>query len=251
MNEETLVRLPEMGNFSKAHLISPLTNGYVLLAAVVDRRTFFGFFLESTQKRRLIRALAPLVKSIAGGGIEEATLLKAFLVPPGRGAYLKRRPDAKIAYFDLAILVRTKSVETAGRLLESENFKDILDTVKSFSREFYTMLGNNVRRIGTVDHRHQGVFLFNFFFAASDKQNLDVFDYTAGWFQDETGLDNSELMRPLMQEGAQYTLINHARWSRLTDILPSLLFKPSFSRYVLKHFEVNRTAAIPILYRLA
>jgi hypothetical protein len=78
-----------------------------------------------------------------------------------------------------------------------------------------------------------------------------VFDYTAGWFQDETGLDNSELVLPLTQEGARYTMINHARWNRLTDILPSLLFKPSFPRYVLKHFEVNRTAAMPILYRLA
>ena len=58
-------------------------------------------------------------------------------------------------------------------------------------------------------------------------------------------------MRPLVQEGGQYTVINHARLGRLTGLLPSLLFKPSFTRYVLKHFEVNRTAAMPILYRLA
>jgi hypothetical protein len=251
MNVETLVRLPETGHFSKAQFTDPLDSGYILLAAVVDRRPFFGFVLESARKRKLIQALTPLLKSISSNGLEEATLLKACLVPPGRGAYLKTRPDAKIAHFDVAILIRMNSVETARRLLQSQEVKNILDTMKRSSSALYTMLGSNIRRIGSVDHGRRGVFLFNFFLAASESQNLDVFDYTAGWFQDETNLDNSELMRPITQEGARYTLINHARWNRLIDVLPSLLFKPSFARYVLKHFEANRTAAMPILYRLA
>ena len=41
------------------------------------------------------------------------------------------------------------------------------------------------------------------------------------------------------------------RWPRLRDVLPSLLFKRSFRRYVLEHFEANDTAPIPILYKLA
>jgi hypothetical protein len=251
LDGDPLVRLPGRGDYSRAHLIDPLDSGYILLAGAVDRRPFFGFFLESARKRQLLQVLAPLVKSISSEGLEEATLLKAVLIPPGRGAYLKTRPDAKIAHFDVAILVRTKRVETATGLLQSRVLRNILDALTRSARDVYTMVGTNIRRLGSVDHQRPGVFLFNYFVAASEKQNLDVFDYTAGWFQEETGLDNSELMRPLTQEGARYTMINHARWNRLSDILPSLLFKPSFRRYVLKHFEVNRTAAMPILYRLA
>jgi hypothetical protein len=251
MSDDSLVRLPGRGNYSKAHFIDPIDSGYILVAAVIDRRSFFGFLLESARKKQLLRELRALVASIEGDGVEEATVLKALLVPPGRGAYLKKRPDANIARFDVAILVRTRDVTTASRLLRSAALENIVATVRRVTKDIYTMLGSNVRRIATVNHRRPGVFLFNYFFAASERQNLEVFDYTSGWFQEETGLDNSELMRPLEQEGARYTVVNHARWNRLTDVLPSLLFKPSFPKYVLKHFEANRTAAMPILYRLA
>ena len=251
MSDDTLIRLTGRGSFSKAHLVDPVESGYLLLASCVDQRPPFGFFWESARKRRLIRELKPLVKALPADGVQEVTLLKAILIPPGRGAYLKARPDAKIARFDVAILIKTNNVAAARSLLHSPALRDIQARLGDRSREPYTMLGSNIRRIGSVDHRRPGIFLFNYFFAASERQNLEVFDYTAGWFQDETGLDNSELMRPLTQQGAQYTVINHARWNRLTDVLPSLLFKPSFPRYVLKHFEVNRTAAMPILYRLA
>jgi hypothetical protein len=251
MSDETLVRLPERGSFWKAHLIDPLESGYILLASCVDRRPPFGFFWESARKRRLVQDLKPLVRAIPGEGVQEVSLFKAILIPPGRGAYLKARPDANIARFDVAILIRTRNVEGARSLMQSTALQDIQASLRNSSKDLYTMLGGNIRRIGSVDHHRPGIFLFNYFFAASERQNLAVFDCTAGWFQQETGLDNSELMRPILQQGAQYTVINHARWNRLTDVLPSLLFKPSFPRYVLKHFEVNRTAAMPILYRLA
>jgi hypothetical protein len=45
------------------------------------------------------------------------------------------------------------------------------------------------------------------------------------------------------------------RWppgvDRLSDVLPSLIFKRSFRTYVLEHFRVNGVAAMPVLYRLA
>lgn len=64
-------------------------------------------------------------------------------------------------------------------------------------------------------------------------------------------LDNSTVLRPVRSSDAGYTLINHCRWDRLRDVLPSLLFKRSFRTYVLAHFEANDTAPMPILYRLA
>jgi hypothetical protein len=87
--------------------------------------------------------------------------------------------------------------------------------------------------------------------AARLDQNLAVWEYTAGWFEDQTGLRNSTVLLPEAGPRKDYTIINHCRWDSLWDILPSLAFKRSFRTYVLAHFEANNTAAIPILYRLA
>jgi hypothetical protein len=82
----------------------------------------------------------------------------------------------------------------------------------------------------TVDHRRQGVFLFNYFFADRTDLNLAAWQYTAGWFPDQTGLDNSTVLLPDATSEPRYRLVNHARWDRLLDVLPSLIFKRSSGR---------------------
>ncbi len=57
--------------------------------------------------------------------------------------------------------------------------------------------------------------------------------------------------RPSNPAGSPYTLINHCRWDRLRDILPSMTVMPSFRAYVLGNFDANETATMPILYALA
>jgi hypothetical protein len=109
----------------------------------------------------------------------------------------------------------------------------------------------NARKIEDVDKNRQGVFLFNYFYADDPKELLPVWEYTAGWFTDVTELNNSTLLLPCDGEESQYGVINHCRWDRLSDIVPDLLFRPSFRNYVLKNFESNGIAAMPILYKLA
>ena len=120
------------------------------------------------------------------------------------------------------------------------------------------VVGSNTRRIapkGDVDHTKDGEFLFNYFIADQLEQNLKIWEYTAGWFSDQTGLDNSTLIVPeadeMDPEACPHSVINHCRCDSLKDILPSLLFKRSFKTFVLNNFEANNTAATPILYRLA
>ncbi|MBO6900410.1 MAG: hypothetical protein JJ864_03605 [Rhizobiaceae bacterium] len=252
MTNHDLVRLKDAGTFPKVSLMEPNGRGYVLLAGELDRRPPFGYFVESAVKKRLIADIKVLLPALnALDTVEEATLFKALLVPPGRGAYLKNRPEVHVARFDVALLVRVTTPNGAAGIAASPEFGAIEARMNEAAKHSYRMVGANLRRIDEVDHSREGVFLFNYFFAADEAQNLAVWDHTAGWFQDQTGLDNSVLTRPLDQRGAQYTIINHCRWDRLNDIVPSLLFKNSFRRYVLGHFEANDTAAIPILYRLA
>ncbi|MBO6540467.1 MAG: hypothetical protein JJ969_13850 [Rhizobiaceae bacterium] len=252
MTNHELVRLSDAGSFPKVSLQEPNGRGYVLLAGEIDRRPPIGYFIESAAKKRLIADLKALLPALeALDAVEEATLFKALLIPPGRGAYLQKRPDVHIARYDLALLVRVASPDEAADIAASPELAAIEARLTEAAKHSYRMVGANLRRIGDVDHSRDGVFLINYFFAADETQNLAVWDYTAGWFMDQTGLDNSVLTRPLDQKGAQYTIVNHCRWDGLGDIVPSLLFKPSFRRYVLAHFEANDTAAIPILYRLA
>jgi hypothetical protein len=103
--------------------------------------------------------------------------------------------------------------------------------------------------IAPVDHRRQGVFLFNYFSAKDVESNLFAWQYTARWFQDQPGLDNSTVLQPLGGDRA-YTLVNHCRWERMRDVLPSLVFKRSFRDFVLRVFDDNAVAPRPILYRV-
>jgi len=177
-------------------------------------------------------------------------VFKTLLAPPGRGDYLKQRPNVPIARYDLVMLVELTTAAAAQKLRDSPDWTDMQQQAAKLARKSLLLSATNARQIGPVDHSRDGVFLFNYFYADDLAQNLAVWNYTAGWFQDQTGLDNSTLLVPDADQGSDYTVINHCRWDRLRDIIPAL-FRRSFKTYVEDNFTANRTAPIPILYRLA
>jgi hypothetical protein len=130
-------------------------------------------------------------------------------------------------------------------------FRPLEARVHEDAGHVYVVTASDAKRLGAVDHTRDGVFLFNYFFADSAAQNLAVWETTAAWFQRETGLDNSTVLMPTRPELSEYTLINHCRWNRLMDVLPSLVFKRSFRDSVLAQFDANDTAPMPVLYKLA
>jgi hypothetical protein len=79
---------------------------------------------------------------------------------------------------------------------------------------------------------------------------LDLWDYLAGWYAAETGMNNSTLLGPVST--ADYVFINHARWDLPLPVFTAKIFgKRTFRSYVLASLRANHTAAMPILYRLA
>lgn len=239
--------------FPKVTLIEPTETGYLMLALEVDRRPPIGFFVQSEKKTRLIAALKAFAKeAITHATVVEATVFKALLIPPGRGALLKERPHVEVARFDLVVLIEFETLEAARSFRGSASWNEMLGLAEKDARKTLSVAASNARRIGPVDHSRDGVFLFNYFYADSLDINLKVWKYTAGWFQDQTGLDNSTLFLPEGDdEDIPYTVINHCRWDKLSDILPSLIFNRTFRPFVLANFEKNSTAAMPVLYRLA
>jgi len=151
---------------------------------------------------------------------------------PGRGEFLKRRQGkVHIARFDLAILIET-TPEAADVLKGSPAYAEMERAIREAASFTHVVTATNAKSIGPVDHERQGIFLFNYFFADDTAQNLAVWEYTAGWFQQETGLDNSTVLLPRDGERSEYNIMNHCRWDRLGDVMPSLLFKRSFRSYV-------------------
>ena len=243
-------QVPAGKQYDKVELVEPRPHGYLNLAAEVDRRP--PWLPASAAKRALVAELKQRCAQLeARPEVLEARVFVARLIPPGRGAYLDARPHVHVARFDVVVHLITRDVAAAEALRQHEDFVAMQQRVEADASRVHTVLARNGRRIGDVDHDRDGVFLFNFFTADDLEQNLAVWEYTAGWFQQETGLDNSTLMLPLEQADSDYTVINHCRWDRWRDIIPSLVFESTFRSYVLDSFEANRTAAIPILYHLA
>lgn len=238
--------------FPKVTLVEPNASEYLFLGLSVDRRLPFAYGFESKKKSRVLNFLKDHAKTLSlRDEVLDCTIFKALVVPPGRGTYLDQRPEVKIAHFDVVMLLEFNTKEAAHRYLECSDWQDIVTEVTPDARDVMSLTLTNARKIGPVDHNKQGVFLFNYFYADDLKQNLSVWEYTAGWFQDQTGLDNSTLLIPNDESASDYTVINHCRWDSLKDIAPSLLFKSSFRNFVLANFEANKTAPIPILYKLA
>ena len=223
------------------------------MAAELDHSVFPFFICESRKKKGLIREAKDWCAKLAKeSGVISAVVFKATVIPPGKGKFLKERAgNVRLAKYDFAILIEADTHEKIESIQNSSSYKLFQDKLKTSSEKMYVAAATNIKHINPVDHKRQGTFLFNYFYADNLQQNLDVWEYTAGWFQQETGLDNSTVLLPTDRSNSPYSIINHCRWDKLSDILPALIFKRSFHSYVLDNFYANKVAAMPILYKIA
>lgn len=240
--------------FSEIEYETPNTSGYVLLLAEIERP--FPLKPNSKHKKAIIAEAKALCEQLNGlDEVVSAHILDAFIIPPGnkpgRKILEKDHPDVHIAAYDLVVQIETKDVDSIQTLQNSTIFKQLVELLKNATQYFRTVVAKNVRKIGEVDKNRNGVFLYNFFYAADREGVLPVWEYTGRWFVEKTGLDNSTLMMPLENEKCDYAVINHCRWDGPLDIIPHLIFRPSINDYVLGNFTANDIVAIPILYKLA
>jgi hypothetical protein len=201
-------------SFPKAKLVEPTQSGYLLEAAEIDRRPMF--LPNSRPRRALVRDVMKLLPDLqADERVLEAVAFDGLLAPARSGEVLKDRPEVPIARFDFAVLVETSSPEAAEEIEHEEPWATLTRMLEARSRRSCRLRAHNVRRMGPVDHRREGVFLFNYFFADRTDLNLAAWQYTAGWFRDQTGLDNSTVLLPDATSEPRYRLVNHARWDRV------------------------------------
>jgi len=246
--------------YSRVNLIEPTTLGYIHLAAEVRPRPMPPQRLPFVPNGRAREELLSRLKMLASRLeqlelVEKATIFDAVAIPPTSrfSSYLKERADSiHLARFNVVVLIETASPEVAREVQRTPDYRGLVEALESEARDMHVMVARNAKRIGDVDKTKDGVFLFNYFVADDANVALELWDYLAGWYEVETGLDNSTLLVPLEDEASDYLAINNARWG---GSLPRLLFrqlsKKSFRTYVQANLEANRVGAMPILYRPA
>lgn len=230
-------------DWAQAPTIEPADGGFVLLA-VRSGAWAIPPAIPWPRRAAALRRLRELASGIrTDPRVLEVATFRGTVRPPGD----RSRPGhwhGPVEY-DAVLLARTTDEQSAEELIQSP----AVMTVRRDFSDAVAIAGVNIRRIADVDHSRPGVFLFNFFTADTVEANLTAWQDTAGWFHDVTGLDNSTVIRPTAGT-TQFSLINHCRWDHYANVLPALMFRPSFRAFVLKTFRAHAVAPHPALYAL-
>lgn len=242
--------------YAPIKLVEPTTLGYVHIAAEVRPRgmPFLQRLPAGREKSELIGRLQELARGLEQlEVVEKVTIYDAVAIAPVRSRHLRARGDSvHVARFDIVVLVETRSIAAIREVQSTAPYEALLDALRNQARRLHVMAARNAKRVGEVDKSRDGLFLFNYFVADDVRVMLELWDYLAGWYEVETGLDNSTLLVPLEGERSDYAAINHARWDEsLPRFLWQQLARRSFWTYVVANLEANCVVAMPALYRLA
>jgi len=238
--------------YARAPLIAPTTLGYLLIAAEVQPRQA-PFLPNGREKTALLTELQEIAQRIEElDDVEKVTLFDGIAFAPANTAVRQRLGAAGIPRFDLVALIETTSLTSARTVQATREYDALLDALRSRARRLYVAAARDAKRIGDVDKARRGTFLFNFFVGDDPEKVLELWDYLAGWYAVETGLDNSTLLVPLEGERSEFVAINNARWDAgLLRVFFQQLSRASFRTYLLANMEANQVGALPMLYRRA
>lgn len=230
----------------------PLPFGYLYIAAAVDppRQPGPPFTRRSARRQVVLARLKELAADLARlDGVARATVYRAVLVPsdPGQGA---AAPVSHPARFDVAVLIETPSPADLAGVQSSPSCVALLEALHEQTQDVHVMPARCGRLVADVDKSRPGLYLFNHFTAEDPEVALQLWDWLAGWYAAETGLDNSTLLQPTGE--ADYAFVNHARWDRsLPRLMLEQFARPSFRSFVLRNLRANHTVSMPMLCRLA
>jgi hypothetical protein len=237
--------------YTKVRLIEPSSLGYIHIAAEVSPPRSL---LPRGRRRKagLLAGLRELGRQLEQfDAVVRVTVFDAVAIAPP-SLHARRRPSAQVARFDVVVLVEAASLDAAREIQHRPEYRRVIEWLDAESADLHVAVACNAKRIDDVDKSTEGLFLFDYFVADDAVVALELWDYLAGWYWRETGLNNSTLLVPAAEERSYYVAINHARWDfGLLRLLLRQLPKRSFCTYVLANLDANRVGAMPILYRLA
>ena len=235
--------------WTRARLIEPSTAGFLHVGASTGSWRL-PVALPSARRRAVLALMRAAATALhRDPRVVRADVFEGLLRAPGRNSS-SAALNAPVADFDAVLLIETRTVTDATDLRVDTVVAEPLTELHATAARTLVFAASNVRRIGPVEHDRRGVFLFNYFSAPDVETNLFAWQHTAGWFQEQTGLDNSTVLQPVEPQTIPYSVVNHCRWDHLGEVLRPLLLKRSFRSFVLRVFADNGVAPRPILYKL-
>jgi len=243
--------------YTKPALEAPTGFGYIHVGAKVRPYPLplTPFVPTGRSKSILLGRLKECARRLeAHDSVESATVFEAVAMPPlHRLPYVRDEVDASdLPEFDVVVLVETSSPDAIAEVEATAEYGALVDVLQSGAKRTRVTKMCNGKRLGDVDKSRDGLFIFNHFVAADPDVMLDLFDHLAGWYQVETGLDNSTVLVPLEGENSPYVAINNARWDMgLARFFWKHASKRSFREFVLGNLKANDVGAMPVLYRRA
>ena len=135
----------ESVRFPKVKLVDPASSGYIHIAAEVNRRP--PFLPNSRRKRKLIAKCKRLCRQLeADPSVVSAVVFDAFLIPPGRGEFIKERPGkVYVARFDLVVLIETTSPEAVDALKTSRLYAELERAIREVATLTHFITATNVK----------------------------------------------------------------------------------------------------------
>ena len=235
--------------YHRASLIEPSHSGYVHIAAQIDPPSRPG---PARPTRARNEALARL--SLERSRLTQrhpdwsVDVFRAFGFPPLDALPMPERYRSLAALYDVTVLIKTPTTAELSPISKDAAYQAVLGVLDQRARSPTITSARNARRIADVPAAAQ-LHLFNHFFA-EDHSALDVWDYMAGWYQQEMGLRNSEVLAPIEPDSTPFAFINHASWDiGLARFVSRQLSRRSFRSFVIANLRDNNIGALPFLYR--
>ncbi len=231
--------------YQPAALVEPSPSGYVHIAAEIDPPRRPGPAGARPARSRALDALSPLTRDLAGRA--ETLSADLFTVAGFTPQPTPERYRDAVGRYDVIVLIKTATIADLAPVTADPSFQRLLEVLQEQAGRLTVTQARNVRRIGDVPAVGR-LHLFNHFLTANDAA-LTVWDYLAGWYQEETGLTNSEVMAPLEPDSTPFAFINHASWNMSMVRFAALqVFRPSFRSFVIANMRANEMSSLPYLY---
>jgi hypothetical protein len=233
-------------HYRPAALVEPSPSGYIHIAAEIDPPRRPGPARPRPARRRALAALSGPARELAGG--PQTLSAELFTVAGFTPQPVPERYRDSVGRYDVVVLIKTETVAGLPGVTADPSYRRLLGVLDAHARLVTVTQAGNARRIGDVPAAGR-LHLFNHFLTANDAA-LAVWDYLAGWYQQETGLTNSEVMAPIEPDSTPFAFINHASWDMgMVRFAATQVFRPSFRSFVIANMRANEMSSLPYLYR--
>jgi hypothetical protein len=234
------------GTYRPAPLIEPTSSAYLLITASVELQDRPGPVLHSGARSSVLAELAVLAGRLDAAIGCSTQLFQAVAFPPFQAVPAEELPG-QVARYDVVALITAASDEALAAVEADPSYQAFVAKLRGKGADFFITRTRNVKRIAAVPPRDK-LHLFNFFYS-NNPAALEIWEYLAGWYQQEMKMKDSEVLFPVDPENSPFTFVNHASWNvGLARFVARQMSRSTFRSFVLANLSASRVGSLPLLY---